>query len=368
MTTNYPSALDGNTQLESDRVNNTLTVNDHAGQHNNISDAIKAIEAELGILPKGTYSDVKTRLNATLVNNPSVEQDVITTADRIPMVLQHGSGSFVSSLQEWRDNTGATKAFLDRTGGFSAQSYKVNGTPLAATNLSDSATLARLASPAFTGVPTAPTPAGGDNSTKIATTAFVVGASSPQNTSGLLSAIPSAASKPGAFYYAVDQAVLYFSDGSTWFRQGLPAGATSFMFGAAAVAPTGWVRYDGTNLPAATGIYADLVAHLGNSTTTPDSRGRSAVDLGTNTLVNAIGKNEGTTVGNRRGHVHRHTPHTHLTNFSTFDNAASNGALVDVGVFAGQGSFSTSVDGGSGVATDPLDGGAFLVGLLIAKL
>ena len=32
---------------------------------------------------------------------------------------------------------------------------------------------APLASPAFTGTPTAPTPASGDNSTKVATTAFV---------------------------------------------------------------------------------------------------------------------------------------------------------------------------------------------------
>ena len=37
----------------------------------------------------------------------------------------------------------------------------------------DIAPLAPLASPAFTGAPTAPTPASGDNSTKVATTAFV---------------------------------------------------------------------------------------------------------------------------------------------------------------------------------------------------
>lgn len=37
-------------------------------------------------------------------------------------------------------------------------------------------TRAPLASPAFTGTPTAPTPAAGDNSTKIATTAYVTGA------------------------------------------------------------------------------------------------------------------------------------------------------------------------------------------------
>src|SRR5437879_681073 len=46
---------------------------------------------------------------------------------------------------------------------------------------------APLASPAFTGAPTAPTPAAGDNSTKIATTAFVdtaVFGLSPVNVAG----------------------------------------------------------------------------------------------------------------------------------------------------------------------------------------
>lgn len=40
-------------------------------------------------------------------------------------------------------------------------------------NIICDATIARLNSPAFTGAPTAPTPAGGDDSTKLATTAFV---------------------------------------------------------------------------------------------------------------------------------------------------------------------------------------------------
>lgn len=44
---------------------------------------------------------------------------------------------------------------------------------IASTNLSDSAELARLDSPDFTGTPTAPTPLAGDNSTRVATTAYV---------------------------------------------------------------------------------------------------------------------------------------------------------------------------------------------------
>lgn len=77
-----------------------------------------------------------------------------------------------------------------------AASYQVSGTalasthlsdsfslarlPLTSTALSDSSSLARLNSPAFTGIPTAPTAASGTNTTQLATTAFVQAAvSSP---------------------------------------------------------------------------------------------------------------------------------------------------------------------------------------------
>lgn len=53
--------------------------------------------------------------------------------------------------------------------------FQVNGTSLASTHLSDSSGLARLASPAFTGTPTSVTPAADDNTTKLATTAYVIG-------------------------------------------------------------------------------------------------------------------------------------------------------------------------------------------------
>lgn len=46
-------------------------------------------------------------------------------------------------------------------------------------------TIARLASPAFTGNPTAPTPSAGDNDTSVATTAFVTGALATQHTADL---------------------------------------------------------------------------------------------------------------------------------------------------------------------------------------
>lgn len=76
--------------------------------------------------------------------------------------------------------TGATgvTSFNTRTGTVTLTKADVTGTSLAATDLTDTALLARLASPALTGNPTAPTQAGGDNSTKLATTAFVTAATS----------------------------------------------------------------------------------------------------------------------------------------------------------------------------------------------
>ena len=46
--------------------------------------------------------------------------------------------------------------------------------PYASTDLTDSAGLARLASPTFTGLPTAPTASPGTNTTQVATTSFVL--------------------------------------------------------------------------------------------------------------------------------------------------------------------------------------------------
>lgn len=54
--------------------------------------------------------------------------------------------------------------------------FQVNGSPMASTHLADSATIARTNGAAFSVSPTAPTPSPGDNSSKVATTAFVAAA------------------------------------------------------------------------------------------------------------------------------------------------------------------------------------------------
>ncbi len=100
---------------------------------------------------------------------------------------------------------------------------------------------------------------------------------------------------------------------------------------------------------------------VANSTTfnVPDMRGRTPAGKGSNGLTAALGGNDGVTEANRRGTKHRHTPHTHTVSLGNVTGTPANCADWDNNP---QTSINTSsVDGGSGVSTDPLDGGAYLV-------
>jgi len=117
---------------------------------------------------------------------------------------------------------------------------------------------------------------------------------------GTLAARPTASSvSAGYHYFASDQIVDYVSDGTNWIRTGMPAGVTVDWFKPDAAVPTGWVLYDGGTLPASTGIYADLYAHLGNTTTKPDTRGRVTAGVGTHSEVASVGLNDGLAAASR---------------------------------------------------------------------
>jgi hypothetical protein len=147
----------------------------------------------------------------------------------------------------------------------------------------------------------------------------------------------------GSQFFAVDQMANYISDGTNWIRTSAPAGSTIAWF--AAAAPAGYVKYDGSVLPASTGIYADLATHLG-STTTPDTRGRVIVGQGTHADNDAIGDNDGRAVALRRA------MHTHTTTVPTSGGGAgSSGSLADTGTY-----------------TSSVDGPANITGVYIAKL
>jgi len=75
MTTSYPSSLDSFTNPTATDTLDSATV-PHADQHDNINDAVLAIETELGTLPKGTFASVKARLVAQASDS---DQTVLST-------------------------------------------------------------------------------------------------------------------------------------------------------------------------------------------------------------------------------------------------------------------------------------------------
>lgn len=381
MPTNYPSALDtiGST-LPDNKANSTLTVDDHASHHNNIADAIIAIETILGTSPAGAYSTIRDAVANKVDLTPGTSQVILPSADVVGLTIKQHNVADASNLFETRLSTNALVAYIDKTGVFSAQALKIAGTALASTHLSDSAALARLAGPTFTGTPAAPTAAPGTNTTQLATTAFVTAAvgsvSTTAGTSGLLSARPSAASASGLFFYATDQNVLFFSDGSSWQRMSVPAGTLVDWMQPGSVLPTGWVAYDGSVLPGSTGIYADLYAHLGNTTTLPDTRGRMTVAKGTHADVSTIGNNDGTTLANRRP-KHQHTVydpgHLHSFQLGNVDGTPGNSATRNNNPQQALNT-ATNTTGirvnpeGASSSSSPQDAPAYIVTLKIAKL
>jgi hypothetical protein len=76
MASTYPNTLDA---FATNRSNTTVTDTTHPGDHNNANDAINKIEAELGITPKGTFSDVAARLAARSTVRLTADSSAFTT-------------------------------------------------------------------------------------------------------------------------------------------------------------------------------------------------------------------------------------------------------------------------------------------------
>lgn len=68
MAITYPTTLDALTNPVSTDLTNSVTV-PHATQHADLNDAVEAIEAELGTLPKGSSATVKARLELADLRN-----------------------------------------------------------------------------------------------------------------------------------------------------------------------------------------------------------------------------------------------------------------------------------------------------------
>jgi len=316
MTTNYPGALDTTTELKNDATNATVSATTHKTAHNNIADAALAIETELGALPKGNFADVAARLAGLIIKTPTASQIVQPTGDFIGVALRAAAAQNTAKMLEIQSSAPATVATWDRLGAINVASIKQGGSALASTHLSDSANILKDPSPSITtpsistatltGVPTAPTASVDDNTTKIATTAFVINQGYAKPASPNFTGTPTApTASQGTDTTQIATTAYTVAEILATQVSGIPSGGITPFAGSSA--PTGWLLCDGTAVSRTT--YATLFGivgtayGVGDGSTTfnlPDLRGRSTVGKGSNTDVDALGDSDGVSVGSRR--------------------------------------------------------------------
>jgi microcystin-dependent protein len=142
------------------------------------------------------------------------------------------------------------------------------------------------------------------------------------------------------------------------------------FYNAGAATRTGAVIADGSHYNSvASPIYAALYALIGttyggsgsNDFAVPDLLDRVPVGAGRNTTLAA---NDGVAAANRHNTRHKHNPHTHLPSNNGHFAAGFNATVYAPGSGPGfqsdAGTAMSSEDGGSGIATDPLDGPAYI--------
>lgn len=162
MSTQFPGSID---TLTNPAATDSMRTVSHSSQHDNANDAITALETKVGV----DNSGVQTSLDylVTHINNLAGRSLVATAPTS-------GQGIIWNAAQSrWEPGTVSSNisSVFGRTGAVVAVSgdYTVSQVTGAAP----------LASPALTGVPTAPTASLGTNTTQIATTAFVLANTSP---------------------------------------------------------------------------------------------------------------------------------------------------------------------------------------------
>lgn len=179
-----------------------LTLNNLVGQlqyqiSGNIATVISTTNSNLQATNTGIYSNIASvidsifNLNSTLNlgltrlagNAAAQEAEIATINNQLPGLATLASPVFTGVPQAPTATTGdnsttiATTAYVDATTSLSSADLN-NNLSVLRQNVStyiaaNVAGLASTTSPVFAGTPTAPTPVAGDNTTKIATTAFV---------------------------------------------------------------------------------------------------------------------------------------------------------------------------------------------------
>jgi microcystin-dependent protein len=345
MTTNYPGALDTTAELKNNATDVTITSLTHPGAHNNVSDALLAIETELGANPSGSFTDVVTRLANIVETTPSANQTITSQgASVVPLILKVGSSQTTARLIDLQNSNGATIGFWNRDGELSGSSLRKNNVLLASTDLADSSSILRnpspsitsptISSPTLTGTPTAPTAAIDTNTTQVATTAFVKNQGYITPNSPALTGTPTAPTPPvGDNDTSIATTAFVIAEISNRATAAIPVGMIS-PYGNA-TPPSGWLVCDGSAVSRST--YSDLFNVIsttygsGDGSTTfnlPDLRGRIPVSIGTHVDVDALNDNDGVAVESRRP-KHDHTVALSTTSLSGHSHSLSPGTSTD---------------------------------------
>ena len=194
-------------QLRDDYFSNLAVV--VSSTNANLTSAVESINANAAVLENELTSNV-VRLDANIFTLSSAITTINNTLPSLaPISNPHFLGVPTVSTAPQGTNTTqiATTEYVDRQAGLLTTDYVariLSTSQQAATNLANAvAPLAPIASPTFTGSPNSTTPLIGDNSTKIATTAFVTSAIASQKFNYTVSTNPPSGGNDGDFWFQV---------------------------------------------------------------------------------------------------------------------------------------------------------------------
>lgn len=176
MSTNYPGAQDDNTTLPNPGTGAYTNSPSHLGLHGNANDAIKALEAKVGTgvsTPPGSgyiLTSSGTGVSSWQAPAPAGVWGAITGTLSSQTDLQ---AALNAKLSLGGDITGGTAAAPQVTATHLSSALPVVQGGTGTTTATGSGSVVLSVSPALTGSPTTPTQTQGDNSTKIASTAYV---------------------------------------------------------------------------------------------------------------------------------------------------------------------------------------------------
>lgn len=194
-------------QLRSDYFANIAVVVSNTNA--NLNSAVNTINANVATLEGELTSNVAA-INANLFTLSSAITTINNTLPSLaPIANPHFLGIPTTATAPQGTNTTqlSTTEYVDRQAGLLTTDYVarvLSASQQAANNLAAAiAPLAPLASPTFTGSPNSTTPTIGDNSTKIATTAFVTAAIASQKFVYTVSPNPPSGGNDGDFWFQV---------------------------------------------------------------------------------------------------------------------------------------------------------------------